>query len=142
VCALGQIKLKRRWNREGTIDSNGTIFMFLVPSLFAAIFSAILSGVGQSATSFAGYIGSTTTTATTSYNSLKLATRSDTTQGGFQIVGWVISVCFGAVTGLIVGLIYRLLDRRASPDDFFSDMYFYDQPKLSYEKVDQQHGNK
>jgi len=52
ICSLSQTRFKRKINENGVIDSNSVIFHFLLPSLFAAIFSAILSGVGQTTTSF------------------------------------------------------------------------------------------
>ena len=58
-------------NSNGVIDTNGTLFQFLVPSLFAAIFSAILSGVGQSSATF-----TTASNTLITYTDLKEASRS------------------------------------------------------------------
>ncbi len=137
VCALGQIKLKRAMNKEGVIDSNGTLFQYLVPSTLAAIFSAILQGVGQSTATFMGLIDSTSATTTANFAANKLASRTETNQGGFQIAGWCISIGFGAAAGFIIGLIYKFLDERSIPDHFFSDLYQYDQPKLNYNSAQQ-----
>lgn len=111
-------------NANGVIDTNGTTFQFLVPSLCAAIFSAILSGVGQSSTSF-----TTPSSTTITYSDLKEASRSVQRQGGFQIGGWLISAAIGAITGLIIGAIYSVIDERSKPEDFFTDLYFYGQEK-------------
>jgi hypothetical protein len=53
-------------NSMGIIDTNGTTFMFLVPSFFAAVSSAVLAAVGQSARTFTPPSGTAVT-----YNELK-----------------------------------------------------------------------
>ena len=115
-------------NSEGIIDTNGTTFMFLVPSFFAAIFSAILSAVGQSGTSFTTASGTTIT-----YNQLKEVNRTATMQGGYQMAGWLISIGIGGFAGLVLGVIYRGLDERSSAGEFFSDFYFFSKAKLNYD---------
>lgn len=92
-------------NSEGVIDTNGTTFMFLVPSFFAAVFSAILAAVGQSATTFTPPSGTAVI-----YNELKEVSRTSVRQGGYQIGGWLISIGIGGFTGLVLGLIYKALD--------------------------------
>jgi hypothetical protein len=57
--------------------------------------------------------------------------RDSTTQGGYQIAGWAISIGCGAVAGLIIGLIYRILnDNFHHPVDFFNDATLYEYPKI------------
>jgi len=103
--------------------------MFLVPSFFAAVFSAILSAVGQSGTSFTPPSGKTII-----YNQLREINRSAIRQGGYQIAGWLISIGIGGFTGLVLGLIYRALDERKHPDEFFSDLYFDAKARLDYSR--------
>ena len=107
-------------NSNGVIDTNGTLFQFLVPSLFAAIFSAILSGVGQSSATF-----TTASNTLITYTDLKEASRSAQRQGGFQMAGWLISAGIGAVAGLIIGAIYAAIDQRDKAEEFFADSYFF-----------------
>lgn len=53
--------------------------------------------------------------------------RTVTLQGGLQIIGWVISVAFGAASGGIIGLIYRSAnDNFKEIDRFFNDATIYD----------------
>jgi hypothetical protein len=115
------------------IDSNSVLFHFLLPSLFAAIFSAVLQGVGQSVTSasISTYNNGTITNGTVTYNALTNSSRDATTQGGFQMAGWGISIGFGAIAGLIIGLIYRCLNGNFSEQaHFFNDATLYDYPKV------------
>lgn len=52
-------------------------------------------------------------------------------QGGFQMAGWGISIGCGAVAGLIIGAIYRLLnDSYHLQVDFFNDGTLYEYPKV------------
>lgn len=138
LASLSQTRFKRKINEQGVIDSNSVIFNFLLPSLFAAIFSAVLQGVGQSATSasitnFNSTANSFNATAT-SYGALLAVTRSETHQGGFQMAGWAISIGCGAVAGGIIGLIYRLLnDSFEETNQFFSDATLYEYPKVGGE---------
>ena len=101
--------LKRKINSEGVVDSNSAIFHFLLPSLFAAIFSAIMQAVAQTPASYSGSTSSGTTTVL-SYNSLVQSGRSSTKQGGYQIVGWLLSIGIGAVAGVIIGLLYKCIN--------------------------------
>lgn len=53
-------------------------------------------------------------------------------QGGFQIIGWVISVAFGAAAGGIIGLIYRSANANFKEvDRFFNDVTVYDFPVIN-----------
>lgn len=52
LCTIGSIKFKRLLNAHGVIDSNSVIFHFLVPSFFAAMFSAIMQGVNMTSATF------------------------------------------------------------------------------------------
>jgi hypothetical protein len=54
------------------------------------------------------------------------------------MAGWCISVGIGAVGGLVIGLIYKLVNSNfQNSEDFFNDGTFYVYPKLAEEK--QQH---
>lgn len=68
-------------------------------------------GVGNSSASATVAQGSTLNT-TLSYGPNLEPTRSSTSQGGYMIAGWIISVMFGLVAGIIIGIIYRMLDDR------------------------------
>jgi hypothetical protein len=122
----------------GVIDSNSVLFHFLLPSLFAAIFSAILQGVGQSATTLTSLTTNFTTTpttfntTTTTYTEYIQTGRSQTIQGGYQIAGWGISVGCGIVAGVIIGVVYRLLnDSFEDSGDFFNDGFLFESSKVT-----------
>ena len=68
-------------------------------------------GVGNSDTSATVAQGSTLNT-TLTYGPNLEPTRTSTSQGGYMFAGWVISVMFGLIAGIIIGIIYRMLDDR------------------------------
>ena len=55
---------RRQINAEGVVESNPVIFQFILPSLCAAIASAALQAVGETAVSVDGQINGSTSTLT------------------------------------------------------------------------------
>ena len=101
--------MRQGLNEEGVLDSNSAMFSFLLPSFFAAMFSAILTGVDLSyASATVSFGGSTNVTLI--YGPNIGPGRSSHGQGGFMMIGWLISICFGAVAGALIGLFYKILD--------------------------------
>lgn len=90
--------------------------------------SAIGQGIGNTATSYTDVSGNVV-----NYTNLVQSPRSWAAQGGFQIVGWLLSIGMGAVTGLIIGVIYRLINEQENPKHAFNDAFLYDYPKTGQE---------
>ena len=125
---MSQTHLKRKLNRNGVIDTNSCIFNFLIPSLFAAIFSAILQGVGEGSISHTlyAYTSGVVSSSSVSYTHVPGPNRNFTQQGGYQIVGWCLSVAFGLVAGAIIGLLYSCCnDSFTEPYSFFNDKLLF-----------------
>jgi hypothetical protein len=112
------------------------IFQFLLPSFFAAIFSAISQGVGNTPITYTPTDITGTSISAVSYPSLVQGGRSYTVQGGYQIVGWLLSIGIGSVAGLIIGLVYKLLNDHEDPKHFFNDAVLYDYPKTGNEPAE------
>ena len=123
---------KRKLNSAGVIDSNSCIFNFLIPSFFAAITSGITQGIGNTEINHTySYIDSGTNATVTSveqYYNMVQPGRSHTRQGGYQVLAWLFSVAVGAVTGLLIGLIYRAVNEHSSSHEFFNDSMFFNTP--------------
>ncbi len=96
ICCFAQSNVKRALNSSGVVDSNSVLFNFLIPGIFASIFSAILQGIGE--TFISGKF-----TKNTDPN------RTFVEQGGFQIIGVLIAIGLGAGAGIIIGLIYKFV---------------------------------
>ena len=100
---------KRGMNENGVIDSLGSFFVFLVPSFIGAIYSAILfttSPYGPENTS----------------NNVQMDTsRNRFGQGGFQLIGLIITICIAAAAGFLIGLLMKLVNNVSGPEDLFDD---------------------
>ena len=103
---------KRVLNSEGTIDSQGVLFSFLVPSVVGFIISSIVAAID---TQIPGSTG----------RNVLLTNRNFGNQGGVQIAAIGVAMVLGAVGGLIVGVLYRCLNGSfETPDDEFNDQTF------------------
>jgi ammonia channel protein AmtB len=89
---------KRALNEAGVIDSLGSLSVFFVPSFLGAIYSAIL------------FASSPYGPDNTDNNVQMDPSRSRFGQGGFQLIGLLITICIAAVTGLLIGLLVKLLN--------------------------------
>jgi hypothetical protein len=139
TCAVCQNRIRRFVNKSGVLDSNGVLFNFLVPSFFAAVSSAILSGIGTTANSATLATGGSLSGAE-NFGPNAGSGRSPTTQGGYQLIGWMISISFGLIAGGIIGLMYKLCDSRERPADFFNDFFLYDRPAAPIAKKNELEG--
>ena len=125
MCIRDRDKVRRSINRDGVVDANSVIFSFLLPSLFAACFAAILTAVNEhSVFTIIADLGALGTGI--NYGPQQEPGRSSIQQGGYLILGWVISACLGLIAGGIIGLLYLVLDTREKPEDFFSDLVVFD----------------
>lgn len=131
ICSFAQTKSKRAMNKSGVIDSNSVLFHFIIPSFLASVFSAVLEGVGltQKSASING--------ASATYPDLKDVSRSYTVQGGYQIIGWLLSIGFGIGAGLVIGILYKMFNAQGQDgkDDFFNDNSVYGYPDLDNRKM-------
>ena len=142
VCSISQTHVKRWINKNGIIDSNSVIFNFLIPSFFAAVFSAFMQGIGEGDISGRVYTvqdGSTiVASTTTTYRTVSGSNRNFTQQGGFQMVGWCLSVGFGLVGGLIIGLLFKCINTFEEPGDFFVDRVLFENDARPNRKVEKE----
>jgi hypothetical protein len=51
------------------------------------------------------------------------------------MAGWAISFGIGAVTGIILGVVYKLCNGWENQDDYFNDSSIYQYPKNDEESV-------
>jgi hypothetical protein len=84
-------------NLRGIIDSNSTIFNFLLPGIIASLFSAVFQAIDHS--DINPYI----------YN--RDYSRTSYGQAGFQLIGLCITIAIAGVAGLIIGVFYRFVNR-------------------------------
>lgn len=119
----------RRINSSGVVESNSVIFHFLFPSFIAAIISAIAQGIGNTDTSYTTFSSSGVASSSVTYSKLLQPGRTSTTsQGGYQILAWLLSIGLGALAGALIGLIYHLINTQDAAS-MFNDKALYNYPE-------------
>jgi hypothetical protein len=106
---------KKDLNKEGVIDSLGSLFVFLVPSLIGALYSAILFTTGA--------YGPDNTTNFTQHD----PSRSRFQQGGFQVIGTLITIGIALVAGLLIGGFSKIFNQIDKEEDLFDDNVYVNQ---------------
>lgn len=105
---------KKRWlNSEGVNDSLGSSITFLIPSFLGGIYSSILFATNA--------YGPTNTTSYVQQD----PNRSNFGQGGFQLIGIVITVGIAVAAGLLIGLLSKIL-KSSEHKDLFNDNAYID----------------
>lgn len=90
---------KKILNENGVVDSLGTIFVFLIPSLAGGIYSAML-------------IASTAYGPNNDHNYIQAdGSRSRWAQGGYQMAAVGITIVIGAFFGLLIGIFIRIFTK-------------------------------
>ena len=92
-------------------DTRGVLNLHGIPSLIGAIASSIaaLTSVGQ------------TFNLNNSIEGNRFNNRSNYSQGGFQFLGWLISMGIGLGGGILTGLLLRIWRFSGIPEDTFGD---------------------
>lgn len=99
------------------INSNGVLFTFshinrfFIPGLFGAIVSGVIQATSDSVNG--------------SHPLNRLSSRTAIQQGGWQILGILITIGIALLAGLIIGLLYKIINR-FGPEDQFNDEVTYD----------------
>jgi nitrogen fixation-related uncharacterized protein len=91
----------------------------LIPSIIACIVSAIIQACNNSQSY---------------YNSNRLPSRTSIQQGGWQIVGLLLTVAIAALAGVIIGIFYFVFSWN-SKDDQFNDEVTYEELPANAAKV-------
>lgn len=94
----------RRFNKNGVSTSIAYVDRFVFPGIFCGLLSAILYAINQG--NDGGYVLN------------RPSDRSNIGQGGMQLAGIGLSIAIGIVGGLLVGLMYKILNRNRFQDQF------------------------
>lgn len=105
MSSLYSSSLHRKFNKDGITQTYSYMQSLLVPGLFSAVLAAILQAVGQTDN---GLYVDNYFTAT---NSGTGGSRSYIGQGGFQMLGLVVTAVFGLATGVMIGIMYKVINR-------------------------------
>jgi hypothetical protein len=105
LSSINHTNLLRASNNEGVLFTYSVVQRFLLPGILAGLLAAILHGVGEYING--GYESSYT-----------MEGRTKVGQGAFQLLGIVLPALFGAICGVIVGLVYRFVNNFDYFDQF------------------------
>jgi hypothetical protein len=86
------------------ITSLAHVGRYIIPGLFCGVLSAILSAVNQGNDD--------------NFVLNRLADRNHMGQGGYQMVGLALSTAFGIGVGLLLGLLFKLVNRNTAREQF------------------------
>ena len=96
--------LIRKSNAEGVIYTYAHYQRFLTPGIGCCIVSAVLHGTGDWENG--------------NYGNYRHAERSATGQGAFQLIAIPLSLAIAALGGVIVGVIYKIVNGYEENDQF------------------------
>lgn len=90
--------IKKPLNDGGVIDTQGTFITFFIPSFLGGIYSSIIQAVRA--------YGAEDNTFTSVASTLWVAgNRTNFEQGGFQILGVLITIGIATFAGIVIGLL-------------------------------------
>lgn len=106
--------MNRRLNKDGVIYTFSHVNRFFIPGFIACVVSAIVQGVDL--------------TINGQHNLNRLGARTAIQQGGWQIVGFLITAGTAIIAGLIIGILYKIINKNTSADQFNDETTYYNVP--------------
>lgn len=103
ICTLYQSAQLRKLNRDGVVVSLAHFDRYILPGLFCGILSAILYAINQG--NDGDYI-------------LFRSDPNNIGQGALQLAGIGLSIGIGIFAGLIVGLLFKIINNHQYEDQF------------------------
>jgi hypothetical protein len=108
-------QLNQKINKDGVLFTYPHVNRFLIPAFIASIVSAVVQACA--------------------HPGRKLDARTAIMQGGWQIVGLLISAGIAIIGGLIIGIIYKILSWNTMEDQF-NDEFTYENVPNPYKETD------
>jgi hypothetical protein len=120
ICALIHTPFKRWMNDGGVIESNSVVVQFIIPGIFACVFSSIMQAVNQGQFNILDF-----TTGTVINTKMQDPARSPSGHAGWQLMGFVFSLGSSIICGIILGLLFKCT-RNHRTYWYFNDQRFID----------------
>ncbi len=120
ICALIHTPFKRWMNDGGVVESNSVIVQFIIPGIFACVFSSILQAVNQG--QFNIFNSATNSVLNTT---MQDSGRTPSGQAGWQLMGFVFSLGSSFICGILLGTFFKFIARHRTYW-YFSDWRFID----------------
>lgn len=106
--------IHRKTNNNGVAFTYSHINRFFIPGVIACIVSAVVQAVDLSING--------------DHNTNRLNDRTPIQQGGWQIVGLLITAGTAILAGLIIGVLYKVINKNTSEDQFNDETTYYNVP--------------
>ncbi len=103
--------MNRKINANGVLFTFSHINRFLIPAVVSSIVSAIVQASDVSVNG--------------SHSANRLSGRTAVQQGGWQIVGILITLATAGIAGAIIGILIKLINKNQDIDQF-NDEFTYD----------------
>lgn len=100
VCSIYPATMNRKINENGILFTFPHLNRFVIPAVIASIVAAIIQACGDSLNG--------------DFALNQLQGRTPIQQGGWEIVGLLISAATSILAGLIVGIIYKVVNGNTS----------------------------
>lgn len=104
VSTFYQSALLRRMNKSGVASSLAHFDRYIIPGFFGGVLSAILYAINQ------GNSGN--------YTLRFPSDRTNIQQGGYQMVGVALSLAIGIFAGIILGVVFKIINHHKFEDQF------------------------
>ncbi len=118
-CSIYPAALNRKINAQGVLLTYSHINRFFIPAILSTIVSAIVQACAVSQN------GDHTLNILTNRTSIQ--------QGGWQIVGLVITLATAGLAGIIIGVAYKVLNNNRSEDQFNDQTTYSSIPQSMYQ---------
>lgn len=114
VASIYPAVLHRKVNNNGVLFTYPSINRFLVPAFIASIVSAIVQACGVSENG--------------AHTMNMLGQRTAIQQGGWQIIGFLITAATAILAGLIIGILCKVINNFTEIDQFNDEVTYSDVP--------------
>lgn len=121
ACSIYPASMNRKINTNGVLFTFSHINRFLIPAFISSIVSAIVQASDVSANG--------------SHTANRLSGRTPIQQGGWQIVGILITLATAIIAGAIIGALVKLINNNREIDQF-NDEFTYNNIPSPYIQTD------
>ena len=118
ICALIHTPFKRWMNDGGVVESNSVVVQFIIPGIFASVFSSIMQAINQGQFNIFDFTNNITVN-----TKMQDTARSPSGHAGWQLMGFVFSLGSSFICGILLGCFFKCI-RHHRAYWYFSDWRF------------------
>ena len=119
MCSIFPGGINRKVNVNGIVSTYNHLQRFLLPAILSTIVSAIIQATGSSANG--------------DYIANLLPGRTPIMQGGWQIVGMLITIATAVIAGVLIGVAYKAINNHETYHQFNDNITYDNVPDSMYQ---------